>query len=146
MEPTDDLDALADELERINRDIVARGTGLEVLLRMMAEREASDLLLVAGEPPVFRVDGKVHRADAPLLDGEDIEQLVTPMLPAHAQRAFREGGIADAAIRLPGVGRFRVNLHFERGRAAAVVRMLPSVVPRLASLNIPAGTEALSRQ
>jgi len=145
MEPTDDLDRLADELESINRDIVARGTGLEVLLLLMAERQASDLLLVAGEPPVFRVHGVVHRADAALLDGEDIEQLVIPMLPAHAQRAFREGGIADAAIRLPEVGRFRVNLHFERGRAAAVVRMLPSVVPRLATLNLPAGTEALSR-
>ena len=67
------------------------------------------------------------------------------MLPAHAQRAFRDGGIADASIRLPEIGRFRVNLHFERGRAAAVVRMLPSVVPRLASLNLPAGTESLSR-
>ena len=145
MEPTNDLDRLADELEQINRDIVARGTGLEVLLRLMAERQASDLLLVAGEPPVFRVHGIVHRADAPLLDGEDIEQLVTPMLPAHAQRAFRDGGIADASIRLPEIGRFRVNLHFERGRAAAVIRMLPSVVPRLASLNLPAGTESLSR-
>jgi twitching motility protein PilT len=145
MEPTNDLDALAAELETINRDLVAKGSGLEVLLRLMAEREASDLLLVAGEPPVFRVHGIVHRADAALLDGEDIEQLVTPMLPAHAQRAFREAGIADASIRLPAVGRFRVNLHYERGRAAAVVRMLPSVVPRLASLNLPAGTEALSR-
>src|SRR5688572_1608061 len=37
MEPTNDLDRLADELETINRDIVARGTGLEVLLRLMAE-------------------------------------------------------------------------------------------------------------
>ena len=145
MEPTNDLDRLADELETLNRDIVARGTGLEMLLRLMAERQASDLLLVAGEPPVFRVHGVVHRADAPLLDGEDIEQLVKPMLPAHAQRAFREGGIADASIRLPDVGRFRVNLHFERGRSAAVIRMLPNVVPRLASLNLPVGTEALSR-
>ena len=145
MEPIEDLDRLADELEHLNRDIVTRGTGLEVLLRLMADRQASDLLLVAGEPPVFRIDGAVHRADAALLDGDDVEQLVRPMLPAHAQRAFRDSGIADGSIRLAGVGRFRVNLHFERGRPAAVVRMLPSVVPQLASLNLPAGTEALSR-
>jgi twitching motility protein PilT len=145
MEPTNDLDRLAAELELLNRDVVARDTGLEALLRVMAGRQASDLLLVAGEPPVFRVNGVVHRSDAPLLDGEDIEQLVKPMLPPHAQRAFRESGIADAAIRLPELGRFRANLHFERGRAAAVIRMLPNVVPRLASLNLPAGTEALSR-
>ncbi len=38
-----------------------------------------------------------------------------------------------------------MNLHLERGRAAAVVRMLPTLVPRLASLNLPPGTESLSR-
>lgn len=145
MEPIDDLDRLAEELERLNRDAVPKGTGLETLLRRMADRQASDLILVAGEPPIFRVNGAVQRADAALLDGEDIEHLVVPLLPGHAQRSFRETGIADGSIRLPEAGRFRVNLHFERGRAAAVVRLLPRVVPRLASLNLPAGTENLSR-
>ncbi len=145
MEPIDDLDRLADELELVNREAIPQGGGLEALLRLMAERNASDLLLVAGEPPALRVDGVVRRADAPLLDGDDIEQLVVPMLPVHAQRAFRDASIADASIRLPGVGRFRVNLHRERARAAAVLRMLPKVVPRLASLNLPPGTEALAR-
>lgn len=145
MEPIDDLDRLAEELERLNRDAAPKGTGLETLLRRMADRQASDLILVAGEPPIFRVNGAVHRADAALLDGDDIEHLVVPMLPAHAQRAFRESSIADGSIRLPEVGRFRVNLHLERGRAAAVVRMLPRVVPRLSSLNLPPGTEILSR-
>ncbi|MEO6222081.1 MAG: ATPase, T2SS/T4P/T4SS family, partial [Vicinamibacterales bacterium] len=140
-----DLDRLADELEQLNRDAMAKGTGLEALLRLMAGRQASDLLLVAGEPPVLRVHGALLRLEAALLDGDDIEQMVRPMLPAHAQRAFRDSGIADASIRLPVIGRFRVNLHFERGRAAAVIRMLPSLVPRLASLNLPTGTEALSR-
>jgi twitching motility protein PilT len=145
MDPIDDLNRLADELELLHRESTPVGTGLESLLRLMADRNASDLLLVAGEPPVFRVNGLVHRADASPLDGEDIEQMVTPMLPPHAQRAFRDAGIADASVRLAGVGRFRVNLHRERARAAAVVRMLPKVVPRLASLDLPQGTEALTR-
>ena len=45
----------------------------------------------------------------------------------------------------PGVGRFRINLHRERGRAAAAIRALPTTVPRLASLNLPPGIEQLSR-
>lgn len=145
MDPIDDLNRLADELELLHRESIPIGTGLEALLRVMADRGASDLLLVAGEPPVFRVSGLVHRADAALIDADDIEQMVAPMLPPHAQRAFREAGIADGSLRLPGVGRFRVNLHRERGRAAAVVRMLPRLVPRLASLDLPAGTELLTR-
>jgi twitching motility protein PilT len=146
MDPIDDdLNRLADELELLHRESTPAGSGLEALLRIMADRNASDLLLVAGEPPVFRVNGLVHRAEATLLDAEDIEQMVQPMLPPHAQWAFREAGIADASLRLAGVGRFRVNLHRERGRTAAVVRMLPKVVPRLASLDLPPGTESLTR-
>jgi len=144
-DPIDDLNRLADELELLHRESTPAGTGLEALLHVMAGRGASDLLLVAGEPPVFRVNGLVHRADAALLDADDIEQMVAPMLPPHAQRAFRDAGIADASLRLPGVGRFRVNLHRERGRAAAVVRMLPKLVPRLASLDLPPGTDTLTR-
>jgi twitching motility protein PilT len=71
--------------------------------------------------------------------------MVLPVLPVHAQRAYREIGTADAARRLSGLGRFRLHLHRERGRAAAVVRMLPTAVPTLASLDLPAGTEWLSR-
>ena len=55
-----------------------------------------------------------------------------PDLPPHAQRAYREHGIADASRRVAGVGRFRINLHRERGRAAATIRLLPTRVPQLA--------------
>jgi twitching motility protein PilT len=145
-EPSDDLDRLADELEMSGREAIRpAGGGLDVLLRLMAERAASDLLLLAGEPPALRIDGRIVRAGAGPLDGDDIEHLVLGYLPSHAHRAFREAGIADASIRLAGVGRYRVNLHRERGRAAAVIRMLPRVVPRLATLGLPAGAEWLTR-
>ena len=112
---------------------------------MVAEREASDLLLVAGEPPTFRIDGRVVRSDAAILDGVDVEEMVLPELPVHAQRLFREGGIADASRRVPGVGRFRINLHHERGRGPAAIRKLPRQIPTIAALALPGGTEVLSR-
>jgi twitching motility protein PilT len=71
--------------------------------------------------------------------------MVLPELPPHAQRIFREAGIVDASRRVPGLGRFRINLHRERGRAAAAIRMLPRRVPTLESLNLPAGADLLSR-
>jgi len=67
------------------------------------------------------------------------------VLPPHAQKQFREQGIADASRKLAGAGRFRINLHRERGRGAAVIRALPRRVPALSSLDLPAGTEALAR-
>ena len=83
-------------------------------------------------------------AEGPL-DGVDVEEAVLPALAPHARRRQRQEGIADGSFRLPGVGRFRINLHRERGRAAAAVRALPARVPRLASLGLPAGIELLSR-
>jgi twitching motility protein PilT len=79
------------------------------------------------------------------LGGDEIADAVVPALPPHARKAFRDIGIADGSFRTPDLGRFRINLHRERGRAAATIRRLPATVPRLASLGLPAGVEALSR-
>ncbi len=144
-DPFDDLDRLVSELDG-ERVRPPRGESrLEFWLRAVAEREASDLLLVAGEPPAFRVHGRIVRSSAAVLDGAEIEELVLPELPPHAQRAFRETGASDASRRVAGVGRFRINLHRERGRAAAAIRMLPCRVPTLAGLDLPPGTELLTQ-
>src|SRR4029077_6901020 len=66
-------------------------------------------------------------------------------LASHARAQYRDGGIADASHRVRGLGRFRINLHRERGRAAATVRALPAQPPRLATLGLPPGAEALTR-
>jgi twitching motility protein PilT len=127
----------------------ASSARLESWLAVMMERRASDLLLVSGAPPVLRIDGRVApiegAADAGPLDGVDIEEAVYPALAPHAQKQYRETLIADASFRMRGLGRFRINLHHERGRAAATIRALPASVPRLATLGLPAGVELLSK-
>jgi twitching motility protein PilT len=112
---------------------------------LLADRNGSDLLLVAGAPPSVRVDGRVQPLAEGPLDGMDIEEAVLPALPPHARRIYREVRIVDASFRVSGVGRFRINLHRERGRAAAAVRLLPSRVPRLGSLNLPVSVEQLAQ-
>jgi twitching motility protein PilT len=118
---------------------------LDGWLRELAVRRASDLLLVAGAPPAIRVDGRVVPLGGAPLDGPTIEAAVLDALPPHAAGHYRDVGIADASYRLVNAGRFRINLHRERGRAAAAIRALPAEVPRLTSLQLPAGVEALSR-
>jgi len=118
---------------------------LDAWLRELVSRRASDLLLVAGAPAAIRVDGRVVPLGGAPLDGASIEAAVLDALPAHAAAQYHGGGIADASYRLLNAGRFRINLHRERGRAAAAIRALPADVPRLASLHLPPGIEALSR-
>jgi twitching motility protein PilT len=117
---------------------------LDTLLAQVVERRGSDLLLIAGAPPAMRVDGAVLRMSGPALSGYDIDEVVVPLLPSHARKRYEDTGIADASLRLEGLGRFRVNLHRERGRAAAAVRVLPQRVPKLSELALPPEVEALS--
>ena len=118
---------------------------LDRWLDELVSRKGSDLLLVAGAPPSIRSDGLIAPLSGPPLDGEEIEEAVVPALARHARARYREDGIADSSYHVRGLGRFRINLHRERGRAAATVRALPTQPPRLASLGLPPGAEALTR-
>jgi twitching motility protein PilT len=149
MEDSQDLDELIRELNATTPEAplpatTGDTTRLERWLRLVASRNGSDLLLVAGAAPSVRVDGRVLPLDEAPLDGVDIEEAVVAALPPHARRIYRDQHIVDASYRIQGVGRFRINLHRERGRAAAAVRLLPQRVPRLASLGLPAQVEQLA--
>jgi twitching motility protein PilT len=148
MKDPEDLDALVSELNAEvprPRKADSETARLRAWIEDVVERGASDLLLVAGAQPSIRIDGVVTPLPEGPLSGEEIADAVVPALPPHARKAFRDIGIADGSLRTPDLGRFRINLHRERGRAAATLRRLPATVPRLASLGLPAGVEALSR-
>ncbi len=151
MNEPDELDALVTELNAgapRTTSADAQTARLRLWLEQVVARSASDLLLVAGSPPALRIDGDVVPLGAAFggpLGSEEIEDAVSPALPPHARRLFRESGIADGSLRTADLGRFRINLHHERGRVAAAIRRLPTIVPRFASLGLPASVEALTR-
>lgn len=118
---------------------------LEDWLAILRNQSGSDLYLVAGLPPSIRVQGIVRQLPEAVLDGQEIEESVVPALPRHAVDSFRAKGSADASLRCASGGRFRINLHRERGRTAASIRALPVRPPQLAELGLPPGIEALTR-
>jgi twitching motility protein PilT len=67
-----------------------------------------------------------------------------PLLPSYAKKQYSQSGVADASLRFSELGRFRVNIHRERGRAAAAIRALPVRVPRLSELGLPPEIATLS--
>jgi twitching motility protein PilT len=118
---------------------------LERWLRTLSSHGAADLFLVAGFAPAIRVNGLVTPlAEAPL-EGDAIEAAVLPALHSQALERYRTAGSADISLRRPELGRFRVNLHRERGRAAATIRLLPATPPLLAELGLPAQVEHVTR-
>lgn len=113
-------------------------------LAELVNRSGSDLLLIPDAPACIRVNGKVERiADVPL-SGFQIEDAVQPALNDYAREQFRQSQIADASYRISGLGRFRINLHRERGSTAAAIRALPSKIPLLRDLNLPSSVETLA--
>jgi twitching motility protein PilT len=141
------LDKVARSLESpaAGSDDSAPTAPLDRWLAGLVSRRGSDLLLVEGAPPCIRVDGEVRKIASAILDGAEIEACVVPALSSHALNRFRETGIADSSYRIEGLGRFRINMHRERSRAAAAIRALPSKVPSLRELHLPPSVENLAR-
>jgi twitching motility protein PilT len=114
-------------------------------LEQLVSRKGSDLLLVPEAPASMRMEGTMVAIGDSSLTGDEIEAAILPVLAAHAREEYEQSHIADSSYRIEGLGRFRINLHRERGRAAATVRALPSKVPALEELHLPAGVAALAK-
>jgi twitching motility protein PilT len=134
---------LNDRLEAQDSD-PADTERLDRWLAMLVAYAASDLLLVHATPPCMLVAGEVRRFETANLEGPEIEASVLPALTSNALRLYRETGIADSSYQIAGLGRFRINLHREQGRAAATIRVLPTRVPALRDLHLPPSVEALA--
>lgn len=141
-DPSDD--AVTPERQATADDAPVDTSHLETWLRRVVQRGGSDLLLVADAPPSARVEKRLVPIAEDPLTGPAIERAVLPAMPAHARRTYGQVRIADSSFGIPGLGRFRVNLHRERGRAAATIRALPRNVPRLSTLSLPSQVEQLS--
>lgn len=147
MDQPPEIDRIVSELNEL-RDLEGVEAGstvqLDAWLKTLNARAGSDLLLVSGAPACIRASGFVQRVgDAPLL-GSEIEAAVLPALTPHALERYRQTQIADSSYRVAGLGRYRINLHRERGRAAAAIRALPQRVPSLRELNLPPSVELLA--
>jgi twitching motility protein PilT len=153
LEPLDEsqgpsfLPALA--LRTSSQILVTAEEPLDRFLAEMIQQKASDLHLISGMPPIFRVNGRLLRSEerSPL-EGDEIHRLFQPHLGAKERQDLEERGSTDFSLsisrgRIVAEGmssawRFRVNVHRQRGEPAAAVRALPSEVPTLAGLNLPA--------
>jgi twitching motility protein PilT len=148
MDDAGELGKIVRELEGRHSQESAEGDTVSQLdrwLGTLVARSGSDLLLVPGTPACLIVEGEVHALDRRLLDGAEIEAAILPALTPHALQVYRKARIADSSYRVEGTGRFRINLHSERGHPAAAVRALPSRVPLLTDLHLPPSVHALSR-
>lgn len=110
---------------------------IEELLEMAKDKNASDLHISAGIPPVIRTDGNLIRAEMPPLTSEDVEALIFPMLNNEQRRTLEQNWELDLSYGVYGLGRFRVNVYKDRGNYAAAFRTINSETPSFEELGLP---------
>ncbi|MEZ4407351.1 MAG: type IV pilus twitching motility protein PilT [Polyangiales bacterium] len=110
--------------------VVNDAAALERLLRLMAQKSASDLHLSTGMPAMARVHGEITKLeDAPVYTDEALRALLWPIVPQR-NREFDRRRDTDFAHEIPGLSRFRANLFMDRNGVGAVFRRIPyEIVP-----------------
>ena len=120
--------------------------GLAEFLRYMVEAGGSDLHLKAGEPPVIRVDGLLHRTSYAPLPPTDTETIALELLSDVKAQEFQAGHEAETAFQLKDLGRFRVSVYRQRGQVSLAIRRVRSNVFDFDALHLPPGAQALARE
>ena len=110
---------------------------MERVLRLMAERSASDVYLSANTPILIRINGQILQLSDQVLVPQQVRQLLAELLTPQQFEEFDDTGELNLAISLPGVGSFRMSAFRQRGTMAAVFRCIPFVIPALDSLGVP---------
>lgn len=98
---------------------------------------ASDVIVSAGSPPVYRINGQLVAAKVPALDGEETRKLVYTALNDQQIARFEADKELDFSFTLGNRFRYRANLFLQRGTVAAAFRLIPSAIPSLTDLNLP---------
>lgn len=110
---------------------------LQEIFQKAADLKASDVHLLANQPPIFRVDGVLQPSDFPVLTGDDIINLTNKILSEKQQKEINQNRELDLSFDLKQVARFRINLYWEKGHLALAARLIWPHVPTMEEIDMP---------
>ena len=110
---------------------------MDRILRLMAEKKASDVYLSAHSPALIRINGQCVPINSQVLPPDAPRTLLAEILTPEQMEELDELNELNIGRALPGVGRFRISAMRQRGTIAAVIRFIAKDIPSLASLSLP---------
>lgn len=116
---------------------------IERLLETVIRRNASDLHLHVGRPPVIRLNGRLRTLETKTLEPEDTLQLMRSITPERCQQELQEEGGADFGFAFGNMGRFRVSVYKERGNISCVLRLIPTALMTFEDIGLPPTVKSL---
>ncbi|MBB5063811.1 type IV pilus twitching motility protein PilT [Granulicella mallensis] len=134
-----DLSQLVYELNRTvpGAKTATTTASLDSLLALAAGQGASDVLLVAGSAITLRINGSLAPATGKVQTPEDLRGLLLPLLTNEQSKELEAQRALDFCFVRGATGRFRANVHYQRGTLAASIRLLPAQIPTVESLHLP---------
>ena len=110
---------------------------IKPLLRLMAEKNASDLFFTSNAPVKIKIEGVIYPVNRQILSAEAVRQIALGLMSSEQLDHFNDQLEIDFAISEPGVGRFRAAVFYQRGFPAIVLRYISVNIPRLEQLGLP---------
>jgi len=111
---------------------------IKKLLKLVIEKKASDLHLMAGIPPHIRVDGKLMPVEGEaVLTAETVKDMIFPLLGPQQKDLFLVNKEIDFSVEFGTLGRFRVNTYFQKGTMAGSLRLIGTKIRSVEELGLP---------
>jgi twitching motility protein PilT len=119
---------------------------MRALFELAFANGASDIHLTEATPPVLRIHGDLVATDLAALSRADTKRLIYSVLTDRQKAQFERDLELDMSIDVQGLGRFRVNVHTQRGSIEAAMRLVPASIRSLKELGLPPVVSELARK
>ncbi|MBP8134581.1 MAG: type IV pili twitching motility protein PilT, partial [Zoogloea sp.] len=107
------------------------------LLRLMLQKNGSDLFITTNFPPAIKIDGKIVPQSNQLLTHSHTSELARVIMSDRQAQEFEATKECNFAISPPGIGRFRANAFIQQGQVGLVLRTIPQKIPTFDELGLP---------
>ncbi len=115
------------------------------LLKMMVNKDASDLFVTAGLPPSLKINGRISPLTETALTADQVRRLAQSIMNEQQREEFARTQECNFAIASPDTGRFRVNVFQQKNNPGIVLRRIKTEIPRFSDLGMPPVLEQLSQ-
>ncbi len=115
------------------------------LLKKAKEVEASDLHLIAGEVPSFRIHGKIEKTNLPILTEQDLLNIINQIAPISMKEKIINSFDSDFPYEIQNLSRFRINVAKSFGSHSITIRLIPYKIPTFKELMLPDCIENFSK-
>jgi len=110
---------------------------IDAFFKLLHEQKASDLHMVSGSPPVFRIRGNLQRIKYKILENDELKAMLYEIAPENKIKVFEETGDVDFGYEIPGLARYRANFFMQKNGVGAVFREIPTEILTAEQLGLP---------